>query len=33
MNWLIGALARDPGVWSDDVRVVDSTPGGVRPLL
>jgi hypothetical protein len=26
MNWLIGALARDTSVWSDDVWVVDSTP-------
>jgi len=26
MNWLIGVLARDTSVWSDDVWVVDSTP-------
>src|SRR5664280_3574957 len=26
LNWLIGALARDTSVWSDDVWVVDSTP-------
>ena len=26
MNWLIGALARDTSLWSDDVWVVDSTP-------
>ena len=32
LNWLIGALARDTSVWTDDVWVVDSTPGGVRPL-
>jgi hypothetical protein len=28
LNWLIGALARDTSVWSDDVWVVDSTPVG-----
>jgi len=26
MNWLIGVLARDTRVWTDDVWVVDSTP-------
>jgi len=26
LNWLIGALARDTSVWTDDVWVVDSTP-------
>ena len=26
VTWLIGALARDTSVWSDDVWVVDSTP-------
>jgi hypothetical protein len=26
MNWLIGMLARDTSVWTDDVWVVDSTP-------
>jgi hypothetical protein len=26
MNWLIGVLARDTSVWTDDVWVVDSTP-------
>ena len=26
LNWLIGALARDTSVWSDDVWVIDSTP-------
>jgi len=26
LNWLIGVLARDTSVWSDDVWVVDSTP-------
>jgi hypothetical protein len=26
MNWLIGVLARDTTVWTDDVWVVDSTP-------
>jgi len=26
MSWLIGALARDTALWSDDVWVVDSTP-------
>jgi hypothetical protein len=26
LNWLVGALARDTSVWSDDVWVVDSTP-------
>jgi hypothetical protein len=26
LSWLIGALARDTSVWSDDVWVVDSTP-------
>ena len=26
MSWLIGALARDTSLWSDDVWVVDSTP-------
>lgn len=26
MNWLIGVLARDTSMWSDDVWVVDSTP-------
>ena len=26
MNWLMGVLARDTSVWTDDVRVVDSTP-------
>ena len=26
MNWLLGALARDTSVWTDDVWVVDSTP-------
>jgi hypothetical protein len=26
MHWLIGALARDTSVWTDDVWVVDSTP-------
>ncbi|HYB14305.1 MAG TPA: hypothetical protein VEF71_02380, partial [Streptosporangiaceae bacterium] len=25
-RWLIGALARDTALWTDDVRVVDSTP-------
>jgi hypothetical protein len=25
LNWLIGALARDTSVWTDDVWVVDST--------
>jgi len=26
LNWLLGALARDTSVWTDDVWVVDSTP-------
>jgi Transposase DDE domain len=26
LNWLIGVLARDTSVWTDDVWVVDSTP-------
>lgn len=26
MNWLIGVLARDTSLWTDDVWVVDSTP-------
>jgi len=26
LNWLVGALARDTSVWTDDVWVVDSTP-------
>jgi Transposase DDE domain len=26
VNWLIGALARDTSMWTDDVWVVDSTP-------
>ena len=26
LNWLIGALARETSVWTDDVWVVDSTP-------
>lgn len=26
LNWLIGALARDTSVWTNDVWVVDSTP-------
>ena len=26
LRWLIGALARDTGLWTDDVWVVDSTP-------
>ena len=26
MNWLIGVLARDTSLWSDDVWLVDSTP-------
>src|SRR5260370_21544087 len=26
MNWLIGMLARDTSLWTDDVWVVDSTP-------
>lgn len=26
LNWLMGALARDTSVWTDDVWVVDSTP-------
>ena len=26
VNWLIGMLARDTSVWTDDVWVVDSTP-------
>jgi hypothetical protein len=26
MNWLVGVLARDTSLWSDDVWVVDSTP-------
>jgi len=26
MNWLAGMLASDTSVWTDDVRVVDSTP-------
>jgi len=26
LNWLIGALARDTSVWTDNVWVVDSTP-------
>ena len=26
LNWLIGVLARDTSMWSDDVWVVDSTP-------
>ena len=26
INWLIGVLARDTSVWTDDVWVVDSTP-------
>jgi len=26
MNWLIGVLARDTSIWTDDVWVVDSTP-------
>jgi len=26
LNWLIGTLARDTSVWTDDVWIVDSTP-------
>src|SRR5258706_160045 len=26
MSWVIGALARDTSLWSDDVWVIDSTP-------
>jgi hypothetical protein len=26
LNWLVGMLARDTSLWSDDVWVVDSTP-------
>jgi hypothetical protein len=32
MTWLIAELARDTSVWSDDVWIADSTPGGMRPL-
>jgi hypothetical protein len=32
MTWLIAGLARDTSVWSDDVWIADSTPGGMRPL-
>jgi hypothetical protein len=32
LEWLIGVLARDTSLWTDDVWLVDSTPGRVRPL-
>jgi len=32
LDWLIRVLARDTRVFTDDVWLVDSTPGRVRPL-
>jgi hypothetical protein len=32
ISWLIGMLARDTTLWTDDVWVIDSTPVQVRPL-
>jgi hypothetical protein len=32
ISWLIGMLARDTSLWTDDVWVIDSTPVQVRPL-